>query len=301
LFAGVCAHQTLPLEHPFTAPYGLVLLAAGHAGGWPFVAGGTERMAEALCSLVKELGGRVLTGDRVASLREVEDADAVVFDTTPRAAAAIAGDALPQAYRRRLRAFERGPAVFKVDYALETPIPWTAPECRGAGTVHVGGTSAEIAAAKREVANGRAPEHPFVIVGQESVADPSRVPAGAHTVWAYCQVPNACPVDMTGRIEDQIERFAPGFRSRIRHRFAASPGELEARNVNLAGGDIAGGALDGFQIFMRPSISLQPHRTPNPRLFLCSASTPPGGGVHGMGGYWAAMAALRGGVPAVLG
>ncbi len=227
------------------------------------------------------------------ALEELPDARAVLFDTTPGALARIAGNRLDARYRQRLLRFRQGPGSFKLDYALAGPVPWTAEACRRAGTVHVGGTLAEVAHAEAEVARGRHPERPFVLVAQQSLVDPARAPAGRHTLWAYCHVPAGSTRDMTPAIEAQLERFAPGFADLVLARAAIEPGQLEAYNPNCVGGDIAGGATDGLQLVFRPVASPHPHRTPTPGLFLCSSSTPPGGGVHGLCGYLAAQEALR--------
>jgi phytoene dehydrogenase-like protein len=240
------------------------------------------------------LGGSVETGRRVASLADVPESKAVLFDLTPRQVAAIAGDALPPRYRSKLGRYRYGPGVFKVDYALSEPVPWTNDACRRAGTVHLGGTAAEIVAAEADVAHGRHPDNPFVLVAQQSLFDPTRAPAGQHTLWSYCHVPNGGGVDMTDRIEAQLERFAPGFRDTVIARHVADSSWYERYNENFVGGDIAGGSHGGLQLFFRPTFNAAPYRTPNPRLFICSASTPPGGGVHGMCGLHAAEAAMRG-------
>ncbi len=293
LFAGCAAHSFLPLDHPLSASFGLTLAASCHAVGWPVAEGGSERIADALASLLGTLGGSVETGRRVESMDDVPDAGAVLFDLAPRQIARIAGDRLPARYRRRLERFRHGPASFKVDYALSGPVPWTNEGCRLAGTVHVGGTDLEVAAGESDVGAGRHPERPFVLVGQQSVVDPSRAPKGQHTLWAYCHVPNGSTVDMTDAIERQIERFAPGFRDLVLARHVAAPAWLEAHDGAFVGGDISGGAHDGLQLVFRP-VAGRPYRTPDPGLLICSASTPPGGGVHGMCGHLAARAALRG-------
>jgi len=293
LFCGVAAHANLPLSAPLTAGFGLVLCAAAHAVGWPIAGGGSQALVEALAAHLRSLGGRIEAGLRVASLAGLPDDAAVLLDVTPWQLLDIAGERLSPGYRRRLRRFRPGAAVFKVDYALSGPIPWRAEECRQAGTVHLGGGMEEMMAAAADVAAGRAPARPFVIAAQQSVFDPMRAPAGMHTLWAYCQVPPGCDVDMTGRIEAQIERFAPGFRDLVLARAVMSPAQLEAYNENYAGGDIAGGSPGGLQLFFRPVLSASPYATSDPRVFLCSSSTPPGAGTHGMCGYHAGEAALR--------
>jgi phytoene dehydrogenase-like protein len=246
-----------------------------------------------LASLLRSLGGEIETGREVRSAADVRGVRAVLFDLAPRQVLAIAGDELPAGYRRAVARFRHGPGVFKLDYALDGPIPWTAPECRRAGTVHVGGTLEEIASAEAEVARGRHAARPFVLVAQQSLFDATRAPAGAHALWAYCHVPAFSTVDAGAAIEAQIERFAPGFRDLIRARSALGPAQLEAYNPNYVGGDINGGSADIRQLFARPVARPVPYATPNPRFFLCSSSTPPGGGVHGMSGWHAARAALR--------
>jgi phytoene dehydrogenase-like protein len=294
LLAGNAAHSMRPLTAPATAGFGLTLMMLGHAVGWPAAVGGSQAIAEAMASLLRSLGGEIETGREVRSAGEVRGVRAVLFDLSPRQVAAIAGDELAPRYRRALGRFRHGPGVFKLDYALDGPVPWTAPECRRAGTLHLGGSLEEIAGAEAEVARGRHAARPFVLAAQQSLFDASRAPAGAHTLWAYCHVPNGSAVDATEAIESQIERFAPGFRELIRARSALGPAELEAHNANYAGGDINGGAADLRQLFARPVARPVPYTTPNPRFFICSSSTPPGGGVHGMSGWHAARAALRG-------
>jgi phytoene dehydrogenase-like protein len=240
-----------------------------------------------------ELGATVETDRMVATMADIPPSRVVLFDVSPRQLLAIAGDEIPVLPRRRLRRFRYGPGVFKVDYALSEPVPWTNPDARRAGTVHLGGTIEEIAAGEAEVAAGRHPQRPFVLVGQQSLADPSRAPEGQHTLWTYCHVPPGSDVDMTDVIDGQIERFAPGFRDVVLARRSHGNAWYEGHNPNLIGGDIAGGANDGLQLLLRPGATLHPYRTGNPRLYLCSASTPPGGGVHGMCGMHAAHDALR--------
>ena len=293
LLAGVGDHSMLRLERPLTASFGLVLAITAHAYGWPVVRGGTGQLAEALAAELRSLGGEIVTGHSVTAFSDLPAARAVLFDTTPRALAAIAGERLPGGYRRRLEGFRYGPGVVKVDWALSDPIPWTAEGARRAGTVHLGGTLDEIRAAEAEVAAGRHPERPFVIVVQQSRFDPSRAPDGRHTGWAYCHVPSGSTVDMTGRIEAQLERFAPGFRETILGRSVRLPADMQAYNPNYVGGDINAGIEDLRQLFTRPVARLDPYSTPTRGIYLCSSSTPPGGGVHGMCGVWAARSALR--------
>jgi phytoene dehydrogenase-like protein len=293
LFAGCAAHSVAPLDQPGTSAIGLVLMVAAHTAGWPCARGGSGRITAALVACLRALGGEIHTHHPVRSLRDVPAARAVLFDLTPRQVVQIAGDRLTARYRRRLERFRYGPGVFKIDWALDGPIPWTAAACVRAATVHVGGPWTEVAAAEADVWRGRHPERPLVLVAQQSLFDPSRAPAGRHTGWGYCHVPNGSPVDMTDAIERQIERFAPGFRDRILARHTRSPADMERANGNYVGGDIGGGANDLWQMLARPVAKLDPYATSDPRIFLCSSSTPPGGGVHGMCGYWAARSALR--------
>ncbi|WP_437289132.1 phytoene desaturase family protein [Sorangium sp. So ce406] len=292
LFGGCAAHSFLPLEALFSASFGIVLALAAHAVGWPVVRTGSQALMDALAAILRARGGEIETGRTVASLDELPEARAYLFDTTPAAMARIAGDRLPPGYRRRLERFRHGPGVFKVDYALDGPIPWKAPAAARAATVHVGGTLDELVASERALAGDAPAERPFCLVAQQSLFDDTRAPAGKHTAWVYCHVPPGCEVDMTARIEAQMERFAPGFRDLVRARAARAPADWQRYNENYVGGDIAGGANDWLQIFARPVASLSPYSTPNPSLYLCSSSTPPGGGVHGMCGYHAAAAAL---------
>lgn len=293
LFAGLASHAILPLDRPPTAAIGLTLGIAGHAVGWPFPRGGSQAIAEALSARLRALGGEVVTGRRVDALGELPTAKAVLLDVVPRDLARIAGPALPASYRRKLERYRHGPGVFKLDWALDGPIPWAAPDCHRAATVHLGGTLDAIAAAERDVWEGRHPERPYVLVAQPSLFDPTRAPAGKHTGWAYCHVPNGSTEDMTGRIEAQVERFAPGFRARILARSAWAPADFERYNPNYPGGDVTGGVADLRQLFFRPVARAVPYATPAPGLYLCSASTPPGAGVHGLCGLYAARAALR--------
>jgi phytoene dehydrogenase-like protein len=292
LFAGIAAHSIAPPSRLFTGAPGLVLAAAGHTVGWPVARGGSSSIVAALVAHLESLGGKIETGHRVQRIEELPEADAVLFDTTPWQLVDIAGHRLPARFVRRLARFRHGSGSFKVDYALDGPVPWTAEACRTAGTVHLGGTMADVAAAETEVARGRHAEQPFVLVAQQSVVDPTRAPAGKHTLWAYCHVPFGSDVDMTERIEAQIERFAPGFRDLVLARVSKGPAALEAYSPNYRGGDIAGGASDGFQLLFRPRPSLHPYATPDPRIWLCSSSTPPGGAVHGACGHEAAKAVL---------
>ena len=292
LFGGCAAHAMLPLTRPLTSAFGLTLAASAHAGGWPVAAGGSQAVADALCARLRGLGGKVQTGTMVHALGDLPPRRVVLFDTNPSQLASIAGDALPPRYRRRLRRFRHGAAAFKIDYALDAPVPWTNEFCRRAGTVHAIGTFAEIVKAEAEVARGQMPERPFVLVVQSSIFDPSRAPAGKHTLWVYAHVPHGYTGDATAAIEQQIERFAPGFASTVLARHVTSPRDLQQYNANYVGGDIAGGAHSGLQMLFRPTIAPRPYVTPNPALILCSASTPPGAGVHGMCGWHAADRAL---------
>ena len=293
LFAGNGAHSFLPLEKPPSALFGLVLETLEHAFGWPFPKGGSQKIADALTSYLISLGGEVYTGVRVGSVKEVPRTRAVLFDVTPRQLFGIAGEHFTEDYRRALRKYRYGPGVFKLDFALDCPIPWKAEGCLRTGTVHLGGTLDEISAGEAAVWRGEHPERPFVLLAQQSLFDRTRAPDGKHTAWAYCHVPNGSEFDMTGRIEGQIERFAPGFRDRILAKTAQGPADLERQNANLVGGDINGGVADLRQLFTRPVLKLNPYSTPAKGLYICSSSTPPGGGVHGMSGYLAARVALR--------
>ncbi len=293
LFAGIAAHSFLPLEAFASAAFGFVLGAAGHAVGWPLPRGGAQSISNALAAYLRALGGEIETDCRIENLAQLPKARAVLFDTTCWQFARIAADQLPARYRQRLERFRHAPGVFKIDYALSAPVPWRAPVCRSAGTLHLGGTLAEIAEGERRVAHGRYPERPFVLVAQQSLFDPTRAPQGNHTLWAYCHAPHGSDRDMTEAIEGQIERFAPGFRDCVLARHAAGATALERSNPNLIGGDINGGAANLWQLIARPVVSPAPYRTPLRGVYLCSSSTPPGGGVHGMCGYHAARTALR--------
>ena len=293
LFAGIAAHSFLPLEAPVSSAFALVLGMAGHAVGWPIPRGGSQAITNALAAHLRELGGKIAVNHRVDNLDALPKSRAVLLDISPWQFMRIAGDRLPKRYHERLRHFRHAPGIFKVDYALNSPVPWKAEPCKRAGTIHLGGTLDEIAQSEREISLGRIPERPFVLVAQQSLFDETRAPRGQHTLWAYCHVPFDCRFDMSERIEAQIERFAPGFRDCILARHSMSAVDLEKSNSNLAGGDINGGATNLAQLIARPILSPTPYRTPLTGIYLCSASTPPGGGVHGMCGYHAARAALR--------
>jgi phytoene dehydrogenase-like protein len=288
--AGHAAHSMLPLERRPSAGYGLALIAMGHAFGWPFPRGGAQRLADALVDHLRELDGELRASDPVD---ELPDADVVLADVAPRELVRLARGRLPERYERRLLGYRHGPGAYKLDWALTGPIPWRAEACRRAGTVHVGGTLDEISASEWNAWSGRPPERPFVLLAQHTLFDATRAPEGSHTAWAYCHVPNGSSVDAIEAIEGQIERFAPGFRDLILARSALGPSDLEARNRNLVGGDLNGGAGDLGQLVFRPVARPVPYRTPLRGVYLCSASTPPGGGVHGMCGYAAARVALE--------
>lgn len=291
LFAGLAAHSALPLDSPASAAFGWVLGVAAHAVGWPMPRGGSQTIANALASYFRSLGGSIVTGHRVRSLSELSKQSLVLCDVGVVEFQSIAGNTLPKAYKEKLKAYRSGPAAYKVDWALSGPIPWHRPECGAAGTVHIGGTLEEIAESERAAWRGRTHPRPFVLLAQQSRFDSSRAPGGAHTAWAYCHVPNGSKEDMTGRIEAQIERFAPGFRQLILARHVFTPEGFEQLNPNFTGGDILGGAQTPLQLLFRPTRRL--YRTPLERVYLCSACTPPGGGVHGMCGYHAVKTALR--------
>ena len=293
LFAGLAGHAIMPLEQPPTAAFGLILGILGHALGWPLPRSGSQRIADALAAYLCSLGGEILTSRPVESVDKLPPSRLVMFDVTPRQLLRLAGHRLPSGYRRQLERYRYGPGVFKVDWALDGPIPWRAAACTRAGTIHVGGTLAEVAASERAMWQGPPAEKPFVLVVQQSLFDLTRAPAGKHTAWAYCHVPANSTFDMTARIEAQIERFAPGFRDRILARSVMPPAQMEQYNANYIGGDINGGVQDFLQLFTRPTLRLVPYSTPVKGFYLCSSSTPPGGGVHGMCGYHAARAALR--------
>ena len=287
LFAGMAAHSVLPLETPTSAAVALVLMAAGHSSGWPILRGGAQTLTDLLVRHLQSLGSRIETSHEITSLPET---DLILADITPSQLLKIAGSELPPAFRRQLAGFRYGPGSFKIDYALSAPIPWTAPGCARAATVHLGGTLEEIAASERARPATERNERPFVLLVQPSLFDPNRAPEGKHTAWAYCHVPNGSALDHTEAIERQILRFAPAFRDVVLARTISPPAALESWNPNLIGGDLSGGAMTPRQLLVRPTLSL--YRTPRPGLFLCGSSTPPGGGVHGMAGFHAAAAAL---------
>ena len=293
LFGGSAAHSFLPLGKMGSASFGMALMLAGHATGWPAAKGGSVSIINAMAGYLRSLGGEIETSRRVRSLRDLPLATVALFDVTPIQLAYIAADELPRPYLRRLGRFRYGPGVFKVDWALDGPIPWKAAECARSATVHVGGTIEEIATHERSVFRGQMTDKPFVLVAQQSMFDPTRAPEGKHTGWAYCHVPHGSTEDATESIERQMERFAPGFRDRILARHTFNTAQYEEHNANYVGGDIGGGANTMSQFLTRPFAKLDPYATPNPRIYICSSSTPPGGGVHGMCGYWAARSALR--------
>jgi len=282
LFGGIACHSIMPLDAPASAAIAIVLATVAHSAGWPIPRGGSQCISDALAGYLRSLGGEIRTKSPVSGM---PDADLVMCDVAPRGLAKIGGSLWPDSFRRSLEAYRYGPGVFKMDWALDGPIPWRARECARAGTVHLGGTLEEMAEWE-----GRFVGKPFVLLAQQSLFDPTRAPQGKHTAWAYCHVRNGSTVDMTRAIEDQVERFAPGFRERVLARHVLAPADLERRNANLVGGDIGGGAMDLRQLVFRPT--WREYRTPLSRVYVCSASTPPGGGVHGMCGYNAVKAAL---------
>jgi phytoene dehydrogenase-like protein len=291
VFGGMAAHSFMPLEKPLTGAFGILLSLLAQSVGWPVARGGSQSIADAMVRRLRELGGELECGREVASWSDLPPARAVLFDTSPQALARIAGDRLPAGYQDRLRRYRHGPGVFKMDWALDGPIPWRAPGMERSATVHLGGTLGEIAASERDAWNGRHSENPFVLLAQPTLFDASRAPEGKHIAWAYCHVPHGSILDRSETLENQIERFAPGFRERILFRSTRNAVEMEAYNPNFIGGDINGGIADLRQVFTRPS-GLRPYRTPARGIYIGSASTPPGGGVHGMGGYHAAQTVL---------
>ena len=291
LFAGLAAHSILPLESLTTSAVALVLAVAAHAAGWPFARGGSQQLTAALVKYLESLGGQLITNCHVSSLDQLPPARAILLDVTPRQLIRMAGEKLPSAYRQKLEHYRYGPGVYKMDWALHQPVPWKAAECAQAGTVHIGGTLAEISDSERRPWRGEVSDRPYVLFAQPSLFDPSRAPAGKHTAWGYCHVPNGYTGNMSEIIEKQVERFAPGFRDCIAARSIMRPADMERHNPNLIGGDISGGAAMLSQLFLRPTASL--YRTPLEGIYLCSSSTPPAPGVHGMCGYFAAEAALK--------
>ena len=293
LFAGNAAHSVMSLDQLLTSAIGLVLQISAHAVGWPIPKGGSQSIADTMVRILESHGGKVQCDLPVKSLADLPPAKAYLFDVSPKNLSAICGEALPQRYRNQLEMYRHGPGVFKVDYALNAPIPWTNAHCRQAGTVHVGGTFAEIAASERAACDGRHTDKPFVLVAQPSITDATRAPEGKHVAWAYCHVPNGSTDDRLDIINSQIERFAPGYRDCILATHTMNCAAMEAYNPNYIGGDVVGGVTDWKQLFTRPVGLLNPYATPNPSVFICSASTPPGGGVHGMCGYWAAESVMK--------
>ncbi len=293
LFGGIAGHAMLELERPPGAAFGLVLAALGHVVGWPIPRGGSQKIADAMAAYLRSLGGEIVTGVEIESLETLPSASAILCDVTPRQLLRMAGRRLSPFYQRQLRHYRYGPGVCKVDFALDWPIPWEAEVCSRAGTVHLGGTLGEIAESERAVWKGEHAERPLVLLAQQSLFDSSRAPAGKHTAWAYCHVPSGSTRDVSDKIEEQIERFAPGFRARILAKSVVTAEKMERYNANYIGGDINGGVQDFWQLFTRPTIRLVPYATSAKGLYLCSSSTPPGGAVHGLCGYFAAQAAMR--------
>jgi len=293
LFAGCAGHSVLPLDFSFTSALGLMFAVTGHLVDWPVAKGGSSNITTAMAQYFQSLGGEIQTDFLVKQLTDLPDAKAYLFDTDPRQLVQIAGDALPTSYSKRLIRYNFGPGVFKLDWALDGPIPWTDPNCLKASTVHIGGTLEEIAVSERMAWEGQHCEKPYLILCQQSQFDTTRAPEGKHTGYAYCHVPNGSTVDMTAAIEHQVERFAPGFKDIILARHKTFPGDFQQYNPNFFGGAVTGGAANFSQLFTRPVTRINPYTTPNPKLFICSASTPPGGGVHGMCGYWAAKTVLK--------
>lgn len=294
LFAGLAAHSILPLDHMITASFGLILGILGHRVGWPIPRGGSQKIADALAAYFSDLGGEIVTSFPVTSLDLLPKAKAYLFDVTPRQLLEITKDKLPSGYREKLKSYRYGPGIYKMDWALSHPIPWKSPECGRAGTIHLGATFEEIRMSEKQIWAGVPAEIPFVLLAQPSQFDPSRAPAGKHTAWGYCHVPHASSIDMSRKIEAQIERFAPGFHDCILARSCKSAMDLQNYNSNYVGGDINGGIQDLYQLFTRPAGCSLPYSTPVKDIYICSSSTPPGGGVHGMCGFYAAKAALKG-------
>ncbi|MFL5741617.1 MAG: phytoene desaturase family protein [Flavisolibacter sp.] len=294
LWAGMAAHSIQPLTNAATSAFGLMLLASAHGVGWPFIRGGSEALARALSSYFISLGGKIETGFYVRSLKQLPSSKAVLFDVTPRQLLEIAGQKFSSTYRWQLKRYQYGMGAFKIDWALDAPIPFTAAACCHSGTVHIGNSFEEIEASEQQTSEGKIPDRPFVLLAQPSLFDSSRAPQGKHTAWAYCHVPNGSLTDMTSRIEDQVERFAPGFKERILARHVLNPKQMEEYNSNYIGGDINGGMMNLRQLFTRPALRFSPYRTSARGIYICSSSTPPGGGVHGMCGFHSAQKAMRG-------
>jgi phytoene dehydrogenase-like protein len=293
LWAGMTAHGMQPFTNIASSAIGLVLLVAGHLKGWPVAAGGSQCIADALAAYFVTLGGTIETNFEVQTLGQLPTSDAVLFDLAPRQILQIAGDRFSSFYKWQLKRYRYGMGVFKIDWALDSPIPFTAAECQQAGTVHLGNTYAEIAAGELQTSKGKLVEQPFVLLAQPSLFDASRAPVGKHTAWAYCHVPNGSQADMTTAIEKQVERFSPGFRDTILAKHTMNTVQIQSYNSNYVGGDINGGTIDITQLFTRPAVRLSPYSTAAKGIYICSASTPPGGGVHGMCGYYAAKKALK--------
>jgi phytoene dehydrogenase-like protein len=293
LFGGMAAHAIQPLSNMATAAIGLVLMTAGHLYGWPIPKGGSQSIADALAGYFTSIGGKIETGFYVKSLHQLPSANAVMFDVTPKQLLQIAGHKFSPLYKWQLKRYRYGMGVYKIDWALDGEVPFTAAECRQAGTVHIGGSFDEIAASEKEIWSGKHSEKPFVLLAQQSVFDSTRAPDGKHAVWGYCHVPNGSKQNMTSIIEQQVERFAPGFGDRILARHTMDTEQMEEYNANYIGGDINGGVIDIGQLFTRPVLRRSPYRTSAKGLYICSSSTPPGGGVHGMCGYWSARRALK--------
>ena len=293
LFAGCAAHSILPFNKLFTTALGLIFLASGHGVDWPFPRGGSQALANALRDCFVDAGGAIQLSTKIERFNQLPAARAYLFDTDPRQLATIAEDELPERYKKRLRRYNFGPGVFKIDLALDEPIPWSDPACHKASTVHVGGAFEEIEASEKAIWQGRHSQTPYVLIAQQSHFDDTRAPAGKHTCWAYCHVPNGSDQDMSEVIKNQIERFAPGFRDTILHEHAMNAPAFQSYNPNYVGGAVTGGAADISQLFTRPAVRIDPYSTPNSKIYICSASTPPGGGVHGMNGYYAAQSVLR--------
>ena len=293
MFSGLAAHSMLPLDRCFTAAIGLVLGVTAHSVGWPLPEGGSRKIADAMSAYLKSLGGEIILDHKIEKIKDLPTTPAILLDVVPRQMLQMAAEELPESYKKKLQKFRYGPGVFKIDWALNEAIPFKHGKCQQAGTVHIGGNWEEIALAEEQVNRGEHPEKPFVLLAQQSLFDPKRAPVGKHSAWAYCHVPAGSTIDMTEHIENQVERFAPGFKDTIIARHTMNCLEYENYNSNYIGGDINGGIQDWRQILARPVLRWNPYTTPNPSLFICSSSTPPGGGVHGMCGYHAAKTVLK--------